>query len=385
MARSRTYDRLATAFQEAQAKRDHFGHQPVAEVGIFFSSRTRDWVGREKPADYFQSFQGAHKALVYEHIPYGVLLDENLTLEKLRQFPVVLLPNVAIVSESEVDLFKRYVEEGGRLLITGISGTRGWRGEPKAQSPLEGLIGAKLIRTLDVTDPWVRLMPTPAPDGELLSVGIPHARRVKPDACAVESVPFLVRGPAVLYEPKTAVPVGALLKPHRTKQHDEGRYPEDWPLSADTPVGPAILIHPLGQGRVLTLAASPDWATASDHHIVEARKLLANAIRLLNPQPRLRISAPSTVEAVVTEDPDTRTLRVHLLGYNSPPQTTPAKNRPYILPALIEDAPMYRASIEFRDHIKTAKALNRSTKLNWQGNRLELTVEDIHEVIQCRY
>jgi hypothetical protein len=50
---------------------------------------------------------------------------------------------------------------------------------------------------------------------------------------------------------------------------------------------------------------------------------------------------------VVTDDPATRTLRVHLIAYNATPQTTPAKERPYVLPGLIEDAPMFRASIEF--------------------------------------
>jgi hypothetical protein len=380
-----TYDRLGAAFHEARAKRAHFGHRPVAEVGIFFSSRARDWVGRAKPADHFGSFQGAHKALVYEHIPYGVLLEENLTLDSLQRFPVVLLPNVAIVSDTEVELFRRYVEKGGRLLITGLSGTRGWRGQTNAHSTLEGLVGATLVRTLDSTDNWVRLTTPPSAELESLSVGIPHARRVKQAADAVETVPFLVRGPAVVYKPTTATSVGDLLKPHRTKQHEEGRYAEDWPLSAEAPVGPAILLHRLGQGRVLSLAASPDWATASDHHIVEARKLLANAVRLLHPQPRLRISAPSTVEAVVTDDPEARTLRVHFLGYNSPPQTTPAKDRPYILPGLIEDVPIYRAIIEVRDGLKSAKALNRSTELKRRGNRVELTVEDIHEVLQCRY
>jgi hypothetical protein len=156
-------------------------------------------------------------------------------------------------------------------------------------------------------------------------------------------------------------------------------------MSADAHVGPAILVNHVGKGTVLTFACSPDFATASEHHIVEARKLLSNAVRFLNPAPRIRISAPVTVEAVVTDDPATRTLRVHLLGYNSPPQTTPAKERPYVLPGLIEDAPMYRATLILRDGLKSVKALNRSTDLKRRGNRVELTIEDIHEVIQCRY
>jgi hypothetical protein len=108
-------------------------------------------------------------------------------------------------------------------------------------------------------------------------------------------------------------------------------------------------------------------------------------VRLLNPNPRVRITAPANVEAVVTDDPATRTLRVHLIAYNATPQTTPVKERPYVLPGLIEDAPMFRASIELRDGLKSAKALNRTTQLKKRGKRVELVVEDIHEIVQCRY
>jgi len=150
-------------------------------------------------------------------------------------------------------------------------------------------------------------------------------------------------------------------------------------------VGPAILLNTVGKGKVLTFAASPDWATASDHHIVEARKLLANAVHLLNPSPRVRITAPATVEAIVTDDPATRTLRIHLLGYNAPPQTTPAKERPYVLPGLIEDAPIYRVTMALNGPVKRCTAFNKATVLKRRGAHVTAVVEDIHEVIELCY
>ena len=76
--------------------------QPVQDVAIYFSSRDRDWLGREEPARYFQGFQGAHRAMVLEHVPWGVVLDENVNPEQLKSFPVVMLPNVAILSDGEL-------------------------------------------------------------------------------------------------------------------------------------------------------------------------------------------------------------------------------------------------------------------------------------------
>jgi len=367
------YDRIGVAFKEARAKRGHFGQTLVAEVGIYFSSRTRDWLGREQAADCFQSFQGAHKAVVYEHIPWGIVLDENATLERLRQFPVLLLPQAAILSEREVVLLRDYVQEGGNLILTGWSGMLGWRGEPREESALKELAGVHVVRRLESLDNWVRFPDHCEGPTSLLGRGIPGAW------------PFLVKGPAAVLKATSARPVGELLQPFRTTRQREGKEGTDWPMSADSPVGPALLLNEVGKGKVLTFACSPDYATATEHHIVEARRLLANAVRFLNPNPRIRIAAPTTVEAVVTDDPAKRMLRIHLLGYNAPPQTTPPKDRPYILPGLIEDAPMYRATIELAEPIKRATAFNRSTDLKRRGRRLEATINDIHDVLIVSY
>lgn len=377
------YDRIGTAFEEARAKRAHFGQEPVQEVGLYFSSRTRDWIGREDPARVFQSFQGAHKACVYEHIPFGVILDENATPETLRSFPVVCLPNAAILSTEEVAMLRGYVEGGGNLIVTGQGGQFDRLGRPLAESTLAGLVGARAVGRLESQDNWVRVGSGGSSDFAPLIDEIPHAGRSgKPDGAGT---PFLVKGPATIYEPTTARPFGELIRPHRTTRQAEGKEGTDWPMSPDAPVGPAILIHRVGAGTVLTFAGSPDFATAGEHHVVEARKLFRNAVRYLNPTPRVEIHAPANVEAVVTDDRASRTLRVHLLGYFAPPQTTPAKGRPFILPALLEDLPMYRVRIKPAVKVTGARALSDSAKLTRSGREIVAVVEDLHEIILIDY
>ena len=366
------YERMGAVLGEARAKRSEFGHVPVRDVGLLFSVRSRDAIGRATPAPWFQAVQGAHKACVYEHLGFGFLFDENLTSEALGRFPVVCLPNVGIVSERELGLLRRYVEDGGHLVVTGHGGQFDPLGKPLTNGSLETLIGAKAVRRMGTPDNWVRL-PEGAGTAAALSAGIRA------------DWPFLVRGPATVYEPTTARAFGELMDSHRGSLANPDGYNADWPLSARQAVGPAVLVNAVGRGTVVTIAASPDVATAGEHHVVEARRLLANAIRFLRPAPRVRIEAPSNVEAVVTDDPATRTLRVHFIAYNATPQTTPVKERPFVLPGLIEDRPMFRAVIEVRDGLKGAKAWNPGTRLKRRGNRVEVTVEDIHEVIRCRY
>ncbi len=371
------YERFGEAFKEVHAKRSHFGYQAVYEVGLYFSSRTRDWYGREKPGGYYRAFQGAHKAMAYEHIPWGVIHDENVTLATLQQFPVVMLPNVAILSQDEIDLFRSYVEEGGRLIVTGLTGTYDRLGQPMSNTAISDLIGAKLVRHRKDIDSWVRF---PSGDAGFSNADIdtlaPDGRR---------DWPYLVRGPGVVYEATTAVTCGELLEPHQTWLHVEGRYHPDYPMSADKPIGPAVLVNQVGKGTVLTLSISPDWCTASDHALPEARKLLASAVRLLDSEPRVVIEAPVNVQAVVTDDPASRTLRIHLLAYNVAPQTTPPKNRPYVLPPPIEDTPIYRAKITLDREPKDVTSFSGTTKLEHEGRQITTVVEDIHEVIVVKY
>ncbi len=243
------------------------------------------------------------------------------------------------------------------------------------------LSGAEVARILESADNHARF-PRKASAGEEseaeklsrgLSEGIPGGW------------PFLVKGPAVVLEAREAVPIGELLKPHRTVRQLRGEEGTDWPMSAGEAVGPLAAWRRVGNGAVLTLAASPDFATASEHAIVEARKLLANAVRLLDPDPLVEIAAPASVEAVVADDPAARKLRVHLIAYNPTPRSTPPRNRPYVLPGLIEDAPIFEATIRTRFEIRGARAARGSTALARDGRALRLAVRDVHEVAVIEY
>jgi len=365
------YERIGELFAEARRRRDEFGHAPVADVALWFSDRSRDWYGRQDPSRYFAGFLGAHKAMTYEHLPWSVVLEENASLATLKQTPVVLLPNAAIVGEATVRLLSDYVTGGGNLIVTGISGCFDHMGQPRPHSALENLIGGRLVRPLESRDNHVRFARGQGP--EALTAGL------RPDW------PFLVEGPAVVYEATEATAIGELLAPHRTVRQIQGLEATDWPMSAGETVGPAALLNQLGSGQVLTLACSPDAATSGEHPIVEARRLLANAVRLLAPEPRVRVDAPVTVEVVVRDDPERRILRVHLIGYSAPPQTLPARNRPYVLPGLMEEPPIYEATVTLRDRPRSLRVVGRADPPRRDGRRIALTVRDTHAVLVVGY
>jgi hypothetical protein len=293
----------------------------------------------------------------------------------LKAFPVVCLPNTAILSGREVNLLRTYVEEGGKLLVTGQTGQFGPKGESLERSSLDELIGARVRGRLQSEDNWVSVEATTTfpDDPRSLSADLrPHW-------------PFLVKGPATVYEPTTASPFGKLYKPHRTQRQRQGKMGTEWPMSADRPVGPAALINRVGKGTVVTCAASPDYALASEHALVENRVLFRNLFQALGAKRRVTVNAPANVEAVVTDDPATRQIRIHLLAYNPTPRTTPQKNRPYILPGMIEDAPIFRASVTTDKPVQAAEALNPSTQLQMERSTVQAMIEDVHEVLLISY
>jgi hypothetical protein len=302
------------------------------------------------------------------------VLDENLTLDRLRRFPVVLLPGAAILSDAEVALLRDYAAGGGKLVVTGISGCYVERGGIREASSIESITGARFVKKLGTLDNWVRFPNAPSE---------PESGRLAPDGRL--DWPFLVKGPAIVCEAVSARGMGELMKPYRTTRQSEGKEGTEWPMSAEAAVGPAVLLNTVGRGEVLTFTCSPDFATASEHHIVESRKLLRNAIRLLNPNPRVEVIAPANVESVVTEDPVARVLRIHFIAYSAPAQTMPAKNRPYVLPALMEDTPVFRATIVLRDRARSVSVFNKSTKLVRTDRKIELVAEDVHEVVTLGY
>ncbi len=363
------YERLGKVFEEAREKAPYFGHPQLPEVGLYYSARSRDWFGRETPARYQQAFNGAHKAMAYEHIPFGVIHEENVDAAMLQRFPVVLLPNVPILSPHEVSLLRAYVEQGGNLIVTGLTGLLDPMGEALEHSVLEELTGARFLERLTTSDNFVRF-----------SADVPER------LCAgyAPDWPFLVEGPGVAYAPVSAVPMGVLLRPQRTLRQQRGEEPIYQPNSAGEPAGPALLVNSVGKGKVVCVAGAPDFACAGEHPIPEARALLRNVVRYLHPEHVVEVTAPQHVESVIMEDAKSHAIYVHLIGYLSPPQCTPPQNRPFVLPALIEDAPMYAARITIRRPFSQITARNPKTAINRSGESIDLVVNDIHEVIEVK-
>lgn len=54
------------------------------------------------------------------------------------------------------------------------------------------------------------------------------------------------------------------------------------------------------------------------------------------------------------------------------------------MPSLVEHSPPYRTTIHPQEKVLSAHSVNRKTQITMNGNKVETTVEDIHETIVIR-
>lgn len=362
------YERLGEAFGEAISKREYFGHTPLPEVAIYFSLRTRDWFGRENPLPYFSSVMGAHKALKEAHIPMAFIMDENLSLEKLSQFPILYLPNTAILTEKEIAIFKEYLQNGGNILATGLTGCYDEYGNPMEKSSLEELLGARLVSLFTSHNDNFLLLPEDLENTEgkflLKDVGSDWF--------------ILSYGPIAVFEPQKAKSFGKLLTAYRSQDNPWMHH-----MSPEKVVGPAVLIREYGKGKIVYLPFAIDSAFVGNYRMPEHRNVIRNIVRFLNPNPPVLIEAPPNIETVVTKDERSNRLIIHFLCFCGTPTTSavPFPEGRRVLPSLMEFCSPFEANIKLNIPFSSAKVIGPKAELRRNGGILHLKTSNINEIV----
>ncbi len=366
------YERLGEVFGEAVAKRPYFGHKLVAEVGLYYSVRSRDWYGGEDSPKYMSAFCGAHKALVQAHVPMGFIMDENVSLERLREFAVVYVPNAPVLTEEEIALFERYVSGGGNLLVTGLTGCCDQHGQLQERCVLEHLVGARLTEVFaEHRDNYVRL-PQSLTNGKgrFLLKDIPSDWEL------------LTYGPVAAFEPTTAQSFGELLIAHRSQDN-----PWSGHMSAGEVIGPAVMLNQHGTGNVIFVPCSPDAAFIGDYRMPEHRHLIRNLVRYLNPKPAILVTAPLNVEIVITRDEERSRLLIHFLCFSGPATATAAAfpNGKRVLPTLMEEPIHYAATIKIHRPFARVTVVGPDAHLTRKGDSLRLATSAVHEILVIHF
>jgi len=128
------------------------GAELVPWAAIHFGEDTLAWYananGREATDAYLENVFGIFQAALETHLPIAVITDDDLaSVEALRRYAVVVLPNSACLSDVQAAALTRYVKGGGGLVATFQSGMFDEFGAEREKPVLESLIGARQGKT----------------------------------------------------------------------------------------------------------------------------------------------------------------------------------------------------------------------------------------------
>ncbi len=354
------YDRFAALFKEVKDKSQYFGSEPLRQVGLYFSAKTRDWYGREDPQRYFRAFVGAHRVLVESHIPVAFVFDEDATLERLLEFPLIYLANVAILTPAEVEMFSRYVSEGGRLIAT-LDTSRFDSDGARSEFALSTLLGVRFKGKTEFKSNFFRM----------------------PEGFASEG--FRPNWDVFCYGPNNVVDAfeGSGYGELRLAFHDRGPHthighaPQNSPWK---PVGPGLVRRRHGRGETAYFPFSPEAMYMSDSPLPEHRMLVRNLVKSMLPTPTVSVSAPLNVESVITFDRKRNRHIIHFVAFLGVRDAHSTATDQSLVP-LMEEMWRYRARIRLEAPIRRASALSPRTEVRFDATRVDLDTAEIHDAV----
>lgn len=109
----RTIHDAAEAYGFLKDNADLLEHQnPVGQVKVFYSKANRDQFN-----DSFSApMQGVERNLLENHVPYAFLPDLYFNAESLKGVKLLILPDVAPLSDAQIAMIREFVKSGGCLI-----------------------------------------------------------------------------------------------------------------------------------------------------------------------------------------------------------------------------------------------------------------------------
>lgn len=294
--------------------------KPLPWAALLVSEQTRQFYAYKDIPDRFLAHQfGVFRCAMEQHLPLTLINDWDVTAKELSRFKVVILANTAALSDQQVAVLRKYVNQGGGLVATTETSLFDELGRPRGDFALRDLFGVSYQGR-----PKAPLKRPELDENFAITVDENYWKQrtgvarltwtdheLTRDQRLDDLVPgknVIVRGPLVkVSEPADAKAVVARLHPE-----GEGK------LEA-----PGIVARSFGKGRVIFLAAGIDHALWSYAYPYQ-RILLARAIQwAAGERPPIRIEAPMCVQTTFYEQPlgPTRRLVLHFFnGINTTAQ-----------------------------------------------------------------
>lgn len=118
-----------------------YHRHPISNVGLLRSLRNTYYYGMDRCADKtIAPMNGFVNALKRGRIPYSPI-DIRQLPEKADQLKLLILPDLAVLTDEEIRNLRTFILHGGSIILTGATGMLDEYGYPRKDFPLDDLLG----------------------------------------------------------------------------------------------------------------------------------------------------------------------------------------------------------------------------------------------------
>ncbi len=274
----------------------------LANVAILYSEQTDRFYGGQPWQTHPDEHEdGMYHTLIEARIPFDMVNDRLLEQQNLQQYKLLILPNIAALSDQQCRQLKRYVSDGGHILATFETSLYDEEGLERDDFGLAELFGVSFAG--EVEGPM---------RNSYLEINRDADGSYHPVLSGLEDTTRIINGIYRLHvHPKIDFPLPLTLIPTYPDLPMEHVYP----LQTQTGIA-ELYLRTYGKGRVAYVPWDIDrtsWQIMQVDHLV----LLENTIRwALGDTPPVSVKGPGILDVTVWRQENSMT--VHLVNFSNP-------------------------------------------------------------------
>jgi len=269
--------------------------QPVTDLAIFYSKASGQQLGDD---DFSQPLKGTFRLLEEGHYQYGFVSDRELTVEKLNKFKVLIMPNVAFLSDEHADLIREWVSAGGKLIATYQTSLFDELGKSRSDFALGDVFGVQFEGSVvdTETDCYQKIITR-----NTILKGFEQTKLLHNS------------GKTVMVKPAKEASVITGYLPKINNQPPENAFPRSWDSK-----NPIVVTNDYGNGKVIYFANEAARLNYTIGH-PDYRDLLENSIdMLLDGHKVIKTNAPASVHVYLNQNVnDSETFQLSLVNTSS--------------------------------------------------------------------
>ncbi len=320
----RGFPPLAEVYDEMVAHEELLTNtQPLKYAALLISSQTIN-----SPVDpdekHYDRVKAFYDSVTTGHLPLEIVLDADLTVERLAGYKTLILPNARCLTDAQVAAVDSFVAHGGGLVASYETSLAQEEGKPREDFALDCL-GCSYQGAVEAWWTYVRMteehaVVQPLEPGFSMLHGyytevqsqIEQAVREKRETLSDMSSPAARQ---LKVTPSADCQILATIQ--RAARPRESNFLKD--VAPGTPgedTGlPAIVVRQFGKGRVVYFPGQLDLVAYNVGH-PDYEALLLNAVAWAGGPPPVQVQAPRTVEAAFYELEKGRRKIIHLLNHS---------------------------------------------------------------------